>query len=355
MTRIIWQAIKDKLILPYLDLDDRVLRPLRREPRRHQRPGDGRCRQRHQEARRRHQVRHHHPRRAARRGVQAQEDVEVAQRHHPQHPRRRDLPRADHLQERAATRARLDAADHRRPPRLRRPVQGHRLPLPRQGQADASSSPATTARSSSTKCSTRPVAGVAMGMYNLDESITRLRPRLASTTPINRKVPCYLSTKNTILKVYDGRFKDIFQEIFEPRLQGEVRRAEDLVRAPPDRRHGRLGAQVVRRLRLGLQELRWRRAVRHRGPGLRLARPDDLGADDARWQDRRSRSRARHRHPPLPPAPAGQGDLDQLHRLDLRLDSRPRPPRQARQQCRAAPSSPPPSRRSSSTPSKTAR
>ena len=59
-----------------------------------------------------------------------------------------------------------------------------------------------------------PGAGVAMGMYNLDESI-RDFAHASFNYAINRKVPCYLSTKNTILKAYDGRFKDIFQEIFE--------------------------------------------------------------------------------------------------------------------------------------------
>ncbi|MBN9310127.1 NADP-dependent isocitrate dehydrogenase [Devosia sp.] len=59
-----------------------------------------------------------------------------------------------------------------------------------------------------------PGAGVAMAMYNLDESI-RDFAHASFNYAINRKVPCYLSTKNTILKAYDGRFKDIFQEIFE--------------------------------------------------------------------------------------------------------------------------------------------
>src|SRR3569623_388064 len=59
-----------------------------------------------------------------------------------------------------------------------------------------------------------PGAGIAMGMYNLDESI-RDFAHASFNYAINRKVPCYLSTKNTILKVYDGRFKDIFQEIFD--------------------------------------------------------------------------------------------------------------------------------------------
>ena len=59
-----------------------------------------------------------------------------------------------------------------------------------------------------------PGAGVAMAMYNLDDSI-RDFAHASFNYAINRKVPCYLSTKNTILKAYDGRFKDIFQEIYE--------------------------------------------------------------------------------------------------------------------------------------------
>jgi len=59
-----------------------------------------------------------------------------------------------------------------------------------------------------------PGAGVAMGMYNLDESI-RDFARASLNYGLNRKYPVYLSTKNTILKAYDGRFKDLFQEVFE--------------------------------------------------------------------------------------------------------------------------------------------
>ncbi|WP_411287878.1 NADP-dependent isocitrate dehydrogenase [Phenylobacterium sp.] len=59
-----------------------------------------------------------------------------------------------------------------------------------------------------------PSAGVAMAMYNLDDSI-RDFARACFGYALNRKYPLYLSTKNTILKAYDGRFKDIFQEIFE--------------------------------------------------------------------------------------------------------------------------------------------
>ena len=59
-----------------------------------------------------------------------------------------------------------------------------------------------------------PEAGIAMGMYNLDQSI-RDFARASFNYGLQRKWPVYLSTKNTILKAYDGRFKDLFQEIFD--------------------------------------------------------------------------------------------------------------------------------------------
>ncbi len=59
-----------------------------------------------------------------------------------------------------------------------------------------------------------PEPGIAMGMYNLDESI-RGFGRACLNYGLQRGWPVYLSTKNTILKVYDGRFKDLFQEIFD--------------------------------------------------------------------------------------------------------------------------------------------
>ena len=59
-----------------------------------------------------------------------------------------------------------------------------------------------------------PGAGVAMAMYNLDDSI-RDFARASMNYALKRGYPLYLSTKNTILKVYDGRFKDIFQEVFD--------------------------------------------------------------------------------------------------------------------------------------------
>ena len=59
-----------------------------------------------------------------------------------------------------------------------------------------------------------PGGGVAMAMYNLDESIREFA-RASLAYGLNRNFPVYLSTKNTILKAYDGRFKDIFQEVYE--------------------------------------------------------------------------------------------------------------------------------------------
>ena len=63
--------------------------------------------------------------------------------------------------------------------------------------------------------------GVAMGMYNIDESI-RGFAHACFNVAIDKGWPLYLSTKNTILKKYDGRFKDIFQEVYEQDYAGKV-------------------------------------------------------------------------------------------------------------------------------------
>ena len=65
-----------------------------------------------------------------------------------------------------------------------------------------------------------PASGVAMGMYNLDESIREFA-RASLRYGLSRNYPVYLSTKNTILKAYDGQFKDIFQEVFEKEFKAE--------------------------------------------------------------------------------------------------------------------------------------
>ncbi|MET0183461.1 MAG: NADP-dependent isocitrate dehydrogenase [Caulobacterales bacterium] len=65
-----------------------------------------------------------------------------------------------------------------------------------------------------------PGAGVTMAMYNLDESIKDFA-RSSFNYGLMKNWPVYLSTKNTILKAYDGRFKDIFQEIFDAEFKAE--------------------------------------------------------------------------------------------------------------------------------------
>jgi len=84
-----------------------------------------------------------------------------------------------------------------------------------------------------------PGAGVAMAMYNLDQSIADFA-RASMNYALDRGYPLYLSTKNTIVKVYDGRFKDIFQEVFDKefkdkfaakRITYEHRLIDDMVAA----------------------------------------------------------------------------------------------------------------------------
>ncbi|HEX3755099.1 MAG TPA: NADP-dependent isocitrate dehydrogenase, partial [Rhizomicrobium sp.] len=69
-----------------------------------------------------------------------------------------------------------------------------------------------------------PGSGVAMAMYNLDDSI-RDFARASMNYGLMRKYPVYLSTKNTILKAYDGRFKDLFQEVFDKEFAAQFKEA----------------------------------------------------------------------------------------------------------------------------------
>ena len=82
-----------------------------------------------------------------------------------------------------------------------------------------------------------PMSGVAMGMYNQDDSIAGFA-RACFNYGLSRGYPVYMSTKNTILKAYDGRFKDIFQDVFDAefksrfddkRLTYEHRLIDDMV------------------------------------------------------------------------------------------------------------------------------
>ena len=69
-----------------------------------------------------------------------------------------------------------------------------------------------------------PAGGVAMGMYNYDDSI-RDFARASFRYGLERTFPVYLSTKNTILKAYDGRFKDLFAEVFEAEFKSDFEAA----------------------------------------------------------------------------------------------------------------------------------
>ena len=281
MTRIIWQFIKDQLILPYLDvnLEYYDLGIEKRDATDDQITVD--AAERHQAARRRRQVRHDHAGRGAGRGVRPEEDVAVPERDDPQHPRRRHLPRADHHVERAAAGAGLDQADRRRPSRLRRPVPRHRLQVPRRGHADdhlhaEGRLRADRARGVPVARRRRRDGDVQPRRLDprLRAGLDELRPRPRATRSTCRRRtrssrPTTAGSRTCSQEVFEAEFKDKFEAAG---ITYEHRLIDDMVAAVP---------QVGGRLRLGLQELRRRRPVRHRRAGLRLARPDDVGAADA--------------------------------------------------------------------------
>ena len=69
-----------------------------------------------------------------------------------------------------------------------------------------------------------PSSGIAMGMYNLDQSIIDFA-RASMNYGLKMNWDVYLSTKNTIMKTYDGRFKDLFQEIYEKEFEAQFKKA----------------------------------------------------------------------------------------------------------------------------------
>ena len=183
MTRIIWKAIKETLIHPYLDINLEYydLGIEKRDETADQITVDA------AHAILKHgvgvKVRHHHARRGPRRGIRPEEDVAVAQRHDPQHPRRRDLPRADHHLEHPQAGARLEQADHHRPPRLRRPVPRHRLSV--RGRRDADDHVHPQGRLGADLARGLPVARRRRGDGHVQPGRLdpRLRPRLLELRP----------------------------------------------------------------------------------------------------------------------------------------------------------------------------
>ena len=86
--------------------------------------------------------------------------------------------------------------------------------IPGPGRLTMTFAPADGGQTQTREVMTFEDSGVALGMYNLDESI-RGFARASFNYGLDRGWPVYLSTKNTILKTYDGRFRDLFQEIFD--------------------------------------------------------------------------------------------------------------------------------------------
>ncbi len=179
-----------------------------------------------------------------------------------------------------------------------------------------------------------PGGGVAMAMYNLDDSI-RDFARASMNYGLARKYPVYLSTKNTILKAYDGRFKDLFQEVYEAEFAAKFKTAgityehrliDDMVASALKWSGGYVwacknydGDVQSDTVAQGFGSLGLMTSV--------LLTPDGktMEAEAAHGTVTRHLSRASE----------GQGDLDQFHRVDLRLDART---------CRIAPSSTPTTR-----------
>jgi isocitrate dehydrogenase len=94
------------------------------------------------------------------------------------------------------------------------------LKIPGKGTLTLTFAPADGSQPMEMKVFEFPSPGVALAMYNLDDSI-RDFARASFRYGLARNFPVYLSTKNTILKAYDGRFKDIFQEIFDAEFKAE--------------------------------------------------------------------------------------------------------------------------------------
>ena len=169
-----------------------------------------------------------------------------------------------------------------------------------------------------------------------------------------RNYPVYLSTKNTILKQYDGRFMEIFQQVFDAEFKAEYekrkltyehRLIDDMVAAALKWSGGYVwacknydGDVQSDTVAQGFGSLGLMTSV--------LMTPDGKTVEAEAAHGTVTRHYREHQK--------GKRDLDQLDGLDLRLDPRPRPSRQARRQRRRWRSSPRRSRRSASTPSRPA-
>ena len=223
MTRIIWQFIKDRLIHPYLDVDlEYYDLGIEHRDATDDQVTDRRG-QRHQGARRRREVRDDHAGRGAGRGVRPEEDVAVA---------------------RTARSATSSAASIFREPiiisNIPRLVPGWTKPIiigrhahgdqykatnfkvPGAGELTITFTPDGRRPSRSSTWSPT-TATTAASRWACTTSTTRSRTSRGrrSRYGLQRDYPVYLSTKNTILKAYDGAFKDIFAEVFETEFKAD--------------------------------------------------------------------------------------------------------------------------------------
>ncbi len=174
-----------------------------------------------------------------------------------------------------------------------------------------------------------------MAMYNLDDSI-RDFARASLNYGLLRKWPVYLSTKNTILKAYDGRFKDLFQEVFdtefkdkfaEAKITYEHRLIDDMVASALKWSGGYVwacknydGDVQSDTVAQGFGSLGLMTSV--------LMTPDGKTMEAEAAHGTVTRHYREHQK--------GKDTSTNSDRLDLRLDPRPRPSRQARQQRRPA-------------------
>jgi isocitrate dehydrogenase len=143
--------------------------------------------------------------------------------------------------------------------------------------------------------------GIAQTQYNTDESIEGFA-HASFKLALSKKLPLYMSTKNTILKKYDGRFKDIFQAVYEKeyrtgfegkKIWYEHRLIDDMVAQMMKSSGGYIMAlksispttySTLNQTNCG-NRLRRRCGIRYRSPRFRFPRPHDFRPHHARWQD----------------------------------------------------------------------
>lgn len=99
------------------------------------------------------------------------------------------------------------------------------MKIPGPGKLTLTYEPADGGEAQSWEVFDFPSSGVAMGMYNLDESIEGFA-RACFNYALQRGVPVYMSTKNTILKAYDGRFIEIFKEVYEKEFEADFKKQD---------------------------------------------------------------------------------------------------------------------------------